>query len=42
MKKKNPYKAIIIDGEDILLLGNQETKATTSRILEGDTTRFRT
>lgn len=29
------YKAIIVNGEDILLLGDHITKATTSRIFEG-------
>lgn len=30
------YKAVIINGINELLLGNQETKATTGTILEGD------
>lgn len=34
--KTNTYKAIIINGEDVLLLGHQEAKAPTSRVLEGD------
>ena len=36
--KTNTYKAIVINGEDVLLLGHQEPKASTGRVLEGDTT----
>ncbi|KVI09064.1 hypothetical protein Ccrd_012560 [Cynara cardunculus var. scolymus] len=36
------YKAVIINGEDILLLGNHVTKATTSGILERDARSLRT
>ncbi|KVH99295.1 hypothetical protein Ccrd_022478 [Cynara cardunculus var. scolymus] len=40
--REDTYKAIIVNGEDILLLGNHITEATTSRILKGDARRFRT
>jgi len=35
--KTNTYKAIIINGEDVLLLGHQEAKASIDRAHEGDT-----
>lgn len=34
--KKGTHKAIIIDGEDVLLLGEQEAEAAASRVLEGN------
>lgn len=33
---KKTYKAIVVNGEDVFLLGNQEAKAATGGILEGD------
>lgn len=39
---KKTYKAIIINSKDILLLGNNETKATTSRVFEWNTRSLRT
>ena len=35
--KTNTYKAIIINGEDVLFLGHQEAKASTGRAHEGGT-----
>ena len=34
---RTTYKAVIINGEDVLLLGNEEAEAATSGVLEGDT-----
>ncbi|CAA6667352.1 unnamed protein product [Spirodela intermedia] len=30
------YKAVVVDGVDVLLLGHHVTKAATGRVLEGD------
>lgn len=35
-KKCDTDKAIIVDGEDVLLLGEQEAEATACRVLEGN------
>lgn len=35
-KECETYKAVIVNGENVLLFGNQEAKAATSRVLEGN------
>lgn len=41
-KKKKTYEAVVIDGEDVLLLGYHVSKAATSRVLEGNAGSLRT
>lgn len=36
------YEAIVVNGEDVLLLRDHVTEAATSRVLEGDARSFRT
>ena len=41
-ERRGIYKAIIINGVDVLLLGDHVTKATTSRVFKGNARRLGT